>query len=238
MRQLRSYICILFLLLVMTGCGDQKPVGSTNSDAENGTIPLTYEPVKVDKQVMPLKKEDIQKIVKEVQVDQVKVIAFTKPNESDILLFGGIQIGTNLYEIGDIGAPVYSDQLQVKTSSLFKQSVIDIGGLCGANCSFQYYLTINNNVPSIFLYLNSPPSIVNLDQDGIEAIITSYGSPNAYETVIYTIQNNQLVSVNLNKALNARSVLYTDPTFVVQMTDNAPPQEYKYTKNGLVLLQK
>ncbi|MGG1658840.1 hypothetical protein [Brevibacillus sp. NRS-1366] len=225
MTRLVTYLCLLVFLFV--GCGITPSI-------EKATAPLLFEPVIVEKEIVPLKKDDIHKIIREFWEPDAKIFIFTKSKE-DFRLFGGIQIKDTLYELGDVGEYTYLDQLDMKTSSLFQQPVTEIGGFCGADCAFRYYVAIKDNTPSILLYLNAIPHVIDVDQDGTEEIIASYGSPGAYETVMYTFLDNQVVSVDLNKQLNAKNVLYTDSVFQVQKKSEDPPQKYKYGKESLIL---
>lgn len=235
-------LLLLGMSLLSAGCspvqthGDDTPVASTNAEQET-TIPLSFEEVKVEQQVTLLDRGIIKQVVKQEHLDTAKLFAFLKANEDPNRLFGGIQIGDVLYEFGDVGALPYVDKLEIQKSSLFQKSVIEVKGLCGANCPFRYYITIEEAKPSILLFVNEPVAdIADLDQDGVEEIVTSYGSPGVFETRIYTWRDNRIVSANLNKLAKARSVWYTRPLFQVQSGIDSAIKTYRYTSKGLSLV--
>lgn len=238
-------LLFLFMCLLAAGCspaqtyGDDTSAASTNAEQET-TIPLSFEEVKVEQQVTLLDRGKIKQIVKEEQLDTVKLFSFLKVDEDDPLrLIGGIQIGDDLYEFGDVGALHYVDRLDIQTSSLFHKSVIKVEGLCGANCPFRYYITIEEEKPSIFLVLSEPVAdIADLDEDGVEEIVTSYGSPDVFHTRIYTWRDNRIVSADVNKLTKAWSVLYTRPFFHVQEQSgiDSARKTYRYTAKGLALV--
>lgn len=76
---------------------------------------------------------------------------------------------------------------------------------------------------------------VDVDQDGIKEIVATAGT--AAETSIYKIENDSLVSVNLNEVMNAAVVMYDQEynTFKAEVTKGEISQ-WKIEANLLVPL--
>ncbi len=168
---------VLFLLvmsLLSAGCspvqthGDDPPVALTKAEQET-TIPLSFEEGKEEQQVTLLDRRIIKQVVKQERLGTAKLFAFLKANEDPTRLFGGIQMGDVWYEFGEVGAFPYVDKLEFQKSSLFQKPVVEVKGLCGANCPFRYEITIEEAKPSILLFVNEPVAdIADLDHDGVE----------------------------------------------------------------------
>lgn len=78
-------------------------------------------------------------------------------------------------------------------------------GSIGANFPISDYVSLTTSPPTL-LHLELNTIEADVDQDGIKEIVATIGT--AAETTIYKMDNNLLLSANLNEIMNANVVTY------------------------------
>lgn len=90
-------------------------------------------------------------------------------------------------------------------------------GSIGTNSLISDYVSLNTSPPTL-LHIEANTIEADVDQDGIKEIVATVGT--AAETTIYKMDNNLLLSANLNGIMNANVVMYDTKsnTFQAEVT--------------------
>lgn len=226
--------------LTMFGCSSNTDKPSSNAPVNNQKsvlpteeiVPLEFQPVTTKQEVRKLEKSTIQEVVKEKEVDHGKAFIFKKRNDS--ALYGGYQRNQILFDLGKIGDQTYLEITSIKKIEFQEKSVLRIQGGLGADYPQTNYYLIESGVPKPFLQTDGHTLEQDLDQDGLQEVVASEGTPTL--TSIYKLQNSHFSVANVNKALNALSVLpKKDDTllFEAYYKNEAKPKTFVYTKQGM-----
>ncbi|WP_145036447.1 hypothetical protein [Paenibacillus sp. Y412MC10] len=242
---MKKTVLALILLGVITGCGtpssDAPSATNFNSVTEQPTAnvvapetkqfqlkyttSLTAEPLT---KVTPV---ELSKQLKSQEVDDSKVLTYKK-NDDVEKIYAVLHSKDGTYDIGQIGYEGASDY-SISTVDVLGQSYVKVTGSVGANAPISNYLSLSTS-PQV-LCIEAHTVEVDVDQDGIKEIVATVGT--AAETSIYKIENDSLVSVNLNEVMNAAVVMYDQEynTFKAEVTKGEVSQ-WKIEANLLVPL--
>ncbi len=129
---------------------------------------------------------------------------FIKKIDDKKLIYAALRTKEGNYEIGQIGYEGASDY-SINTIEVLGQSYIKVTGSIGANFPISDYVSLTTSPPTL-LHLELNTIEADVDQDGIKEIVATIGT--AAETTIYKMDNNLLLSANLNEIMNANVVTY------------------------------
>lgn len=228
---------VIFLLLLSLGyfyLFDKDTLQPLTKVTE--VISLKFEPIEIAPDIQELSQKDIKEILKAVDLDKDKVFIYTKQNDKENL-YGGFSTKQSLYDLGKVGLLMYLDLTNITLPKEFnKKPLIRIDSAYGANFPQSNYFLLEDTLPKKILTVDGHVKEVDLDQDGTVEIISSTGTPT--DTYIYKWINDQFSVANVNKSLDALSVIFKNedhPVFEAYFNDKTR-KTYRFTKDGLQLI--
>jgi len=216
----------------------KKPLGDHASiQGQEKTIPLRFEKVvNENEKVIQLQGNQIGEVLEKKRFENVAFFIYKQPSDPYDGLYGGIQIGSQYYQFGQIGYGNKTEGITIETIEAFGKNLVKIDGYRGANYRVSFYFQLHNDgVPSLFLFVDGG-TVYEGKIDGDEIIIGCYAASTSFHTTLYRMEDGQLLFTDLNKQLHeADSVRVTDDLFfeVRQETDSSP-NLYKYRNKKLI----
>ncbi|MCG8502230.1 MAG: hypothetical protein MJB12_17740 [Firmicutes bacterium] len=205
-------------------------------------IPLKFDEVVNSKnEIESLDESQIVKVLKDKIIDHnVRIFIFIKENDKEYI-YGGAEINNNLFDLGIIAMTLTEqnlDLISVNSTKLCNTDLLRITGVLGANYSQANYYLINDGVPQNFISIDGNIREVDLDNDGITEVISSYGT--APYTYIYKCNKDSMLVADINKTLQAGAAWFNDKnkTFEAFYGKGKDTKIFKYTKNGLLEIKK
>lgn len=158
---------------------------------------------------------DQAKQLKSQEVEDAKVLTYKK-NDDVANIFAALWLKDETYDLGQIGYEGANDY-SASTVEVLGQAYLKVTGSIGANAPVTSYISLQASPPTV-LYIEAHTLEADVDQDGMNEIVATVGT--AAETSIYKMENDSLVSVNLNEVMNAPVVMYDleSNTFQAEMT--------------------
>jgi hypothetical protein len=208
-------IVLLAVFCFLTGCNPSSDVpDGSNTGKHPMKYPLNYKEVNLEKPLNKIVASDLTKVILKQKIDNYTTY-FYPQNQDDENIIAALKIGTNNFEIGQVGYSAEdTDQYTVSQVNALDQNYIKVTGACGANCPISYYIQIGTNSPKV-LKIEAHTVEADVDQDGTNEIVATVGT--AAQTSIHKIKNAHIVVTNLNETLDAQEVTYDKKTntFVV-----------------------
>lgn len=217
----RIGIALLTVFCLLAGCNQASDVlvsNSTIDESDTGehrmTYSLSFTEVDLKKPLKKIVETDLTKVILKQEIDNYTTYFYQK-NQYNENIFAAIKIGTNIFEIGQVGYSVENtDQYTISQDNALDKNNIKVTGACGANCPISYYIQTDTNSPKV-LQIEAHTVEADVDQDGTNEIVATVGT--AAQTSIYKIKNAHIVATSLNETLDAQEVTYDKEsnTFVV-----------------------
>lgn len=228
------------VIFTSIACGqgtEAKPIPPVTQ--EQKAVPLKFKSVTVENTITSITTNKIHEIIKQYNVGDDKYIIFMEKGDTENL-HSGVIINNKIYGFGKVsmmGEKNSTDLYDVKELELYGKKVAKITGTLGANYAPTNYYYVENQPPQILLHSEGHTKEIDLDNDGIEEIISSTPLGVASSTDIYKYDNGSFTFANLNEALNAITVYPTDMDWKVfeAYFKDLPnqPKNYEYTQEGL-----
>lgn len=244
---MKKTVAALIILGVVTGCSTPS---SDAPSATNSTTSATEQPaanvVAPETKQFQLKyttsitAEPLTKInaveqskqLKSQAVDESTVLTYKK-NDNVEKIYAALQSKDGTYDMGQIGYEGASD-FSTSTVDVLGQSYVKVTGSVGANAPISNYVSLSTSPPTV-LHIEAHTVEADVDQDGIKEIVATVGT--AAETSIYKMENDSLVSVNLNEVMNAAVVMYDQETNIFKAeVVKGEVSQWKIEDNQLVLI--
>ncbi|TCT15601.1 hypothetical protein EDC18_103309 [Natranaerovirga pectinivora] len=199
---------------------------------------------KVEKDALPLKFEDVSKIIiNELQSNSIKEVILERQIDEDTRVFlyrhqegehinGGISVNNNYYDFGEVsmdGTP--EELLRIEEIQVLGKKAVKIKGILGGNYAQSFYWFFEEELQNSLIQVDGNATEVDLDNDGKSEIIASWGT--IPETRIYKLEQEEIVVSDINKSIGAQAVLMIDNKnlFEVYFEPNQPEQ-YEYYKDS------
>lgn len=212
-------------------------ISQDSVEACSRTIPLNFEVVSNEVDIIPKDKDTIREIYEECTLENEKYLIYVSKNDTENL-HSGVQIGSKFYDLGKVSMMGDKNSADLYSCHIIKFNDIElvkITGILGANTAETNYYYFQNGVPKVFLHTSGDSLEIDLDGDKVKEIVSSYGT--AAITDVYKYENSSLLMVNLNEALNAEAVLLSETdnkTFAAYFKARPnQPTYYEYTQQGL-----
>ena len=207
----KKLLIIFGICITLIACNQEKsePINNILSEEENNgldqvdTIKDELKPMKLDFQPVKLVKlelldEDRIKNVKEINLNEYIINVYNKKEINEEIMdegvyYAGIKIKGCTYEIGEAGYGS-SDMIDADIVNVNDIEYIRISGGLGAAYPVEYYLKIEDGVPTIHIYQELPVYIEDIDNDGIIEWISEYGG----QVTIYKEQDGLWFYVRLH----------------------------------------
>jgi hypothetical protein len=218
-------LAALFLVLMLTGCTEDKPALSVME-----AYRLVMTPVEPS---FPTHVLDGSSIAVKKQLDHNLLVYARKSDETGVYLGQRHQDG--VMEYGEIGEEHYLADLTVTHAHVFDEDWVIVRGVCGAACMIQYLMKTDSDDDGYYAIYGGL-QVADLDADGINELVVQDGAP-LVEVTIYMQEDGQLVSASVNEAIGAMNgVRYNseDQLFETYIDDRLV--QVKYDKMGGVLL--
>lgn len=215
-------------LFILAGCSqvsntpssvksEPTAVQSNEPEKNNANVQsfsLIFKSVELENPLTKISSTELKNIILEKQINDYKVFIYQKASDTENV-FAAIQSGSNIFEIGQIGyAPVQkANDYSVNQVKALNNKYIKVTGSCGANCPISEYIQMNRDIPTLVRF-DAHTQEADMNQDGINEIVATVGT--AAETSIYKLENNHIVTVNLNETMNAQVVTYNHETNTFQ----------------------
>ncbi|WP_339270774.1 hypothetical protein MKY48_05805 [Paenibacillus sp. FSL W8-0187] len=208
----RIGITLLTVFFLLTGCNQASDIPISNStvdDSDTGKHPMQYtlsfKDVDLEKPLKKIVETDLTKVILKQKLDNYTTYFYQK-NHDDENVTAAIKIGTNIFEIGQVGySSQNTDQYTVSRVKTLDKTYIKVTGACGANCPISYYIQTGTSSPKV-LGIDAHTVEADVDQDGTNEIVATVGT--AAQTSIYQLKNAHIVATNLNETLDAQEVTY------------------------------
>ncbi|MCR8657403.1 hypothetical protein [Paenibacillus endoradicis] len=197
---------------------DNIPV--TNSDR---IVPIELPLIDVDEEMLTVIKQRIGDAV----------IVIYSLGEEDQQLYAYVEYNNKTYDLGPIGYGTTNNvNYEYATVEALSQSWIKVSGALGANAPHILYIDFNKDRPTAIV-ISAHAREFDVDGDGIKEIVTFVGT--APYTTVYTMEEQQIVAIDLNELLNAIVVYYDDVKdyFNVQFEIDQPTTRWKLEKDFL-----
>lgn len=218
----------------------EKPVEEIASiQGEDRMIPLPLQFEKVvneNEKVTILQVNNIREVLERKKFGNVEFFIYKKTNDPYEELYGGIQIGNQYYQFGQIGYGEKTNGITIESKEVFEKKLVKVEGYRGANYRVSFYFQLKNDeVPSLFLFVDGGTHYEG-KIDGEQVIIGSNAASISFHTTIYRMEGEQLVFADMNKQLQrADSVRVTDDLhFEVRQKPDSILQMYKYSNKNLI----
>ncbi|WP_313560048.1 hypothetical protein [Ruminiclostridium cellobioparum] len=205
---------------------------------ESNGILLNFKDVVVENNISCINENKIQKIINQHNVDDNKFIIFIREDDKDDF-HSGVVINKKIYDFGKISSQIDKSNLDLDTIEEidpFGESLIKIQGAMGLNYVLTNYYSIDNNLPKIFLVAEGHTEELDLDEDGIQEIVSSVVAGVTSFIDIYEYNDGKLTVSNLNEELNAVTVILKDGKVFEAYFEGLPnqPKQYKYSHKKLI----
>ncbi|USG63332.1 hypothetical protein NDK47_14170 [Brevibacillus ruminantium] len=219
--------------LTLAGCNQGSVVQEPGHGADE--MALHFTPLeKVDEQVGELLTENVAEILQETPWTEAVFFIYSKPNDPDQGLYGGVRIGQKQYQFGQIGYGRNTDAITMTPVQAFGEGWMKVEGFRGANYRVTYYLGVEKEHPFVFLFVDGG-SRYEGELEGEQVIIGSYGLTATFFSSIYKREGNTIVYADLNQQISADSVRFTDAhEWEIRSQPNTEDRIYTYRKGRLV----
>lgn len=192
---MHKYIVIILILSFLTSC-------NKNNQSD---ITLDYKPMQPNINTAIIDLDLDINVIKESNVLGYKSILYKIDSEGDI--YGGVYLNDKVLSIGPVSMNSTPDDLLViSESNVFGKNLIKFSGIPGANYAKSVYLEVEDELVTPLFEVDGNIIEIDLDQDGIKEMITTIGT--IADTNIYKYLNNQIYISNLNRSINAQSVIF------------------------------
>lgn len=230
-------VILLILALISCSAPRNEQGNAVKSEAEEASlIPLQFQEVNENYPMTLISPSDIKQVLKEDSpyADGCKYVVFEKAGDSENLYLG-VNPDNLIYNLGKVsmfsnGQPLKI--VEIKPVKLANTDVVEINGIMGANYAPTTYISVQSGKPVILLKTEGPTSIKDLNKDGTEELISSYGT--AAQTDLYVYKDNKFYKANLNAALSAEAVYLKDGVFESFHAEGKELKHYEYTAKGLL----
>lgn len=205
----RIGIALLIVFCLLAGCNQASEVPVSHSTSNTGEHPMPYslsfKEVNLEKPLRKIVTKDLTKVILKQEIDNYTIYFYQK-KQDDEKAIAAIKIGTNIFEIGQVGySAQITDQYTVSQVNVLDKTYIKVMGTCGANCPISYYIQADTSSPKV-MRIEAHTVEADVDQDGIHEIVATIGT--AAQTSIYKLKNAHIVASNLNETLDAEEVTY------------------------------
>ncbi|WP_459279638.1 hypothetical protein [Paenibacillus vandeheii] len=244
---MKKTVAALILLGVVTGCSTpssdapsatNSTTSATEQPAANVVAPetkqfqLKYTTSLTAEPLTKINAVEQSKQLKSQAVDESTVLTYKK-NDNVEKIYAALQSKDGTYDMGQIGYEGASD-FSTSTVDVLGQSYVKVTGSVGANAPISNYVSLSTSPPTV-LHIEAHTVEADVDQDGIKEIVATVGT--AAETSIYKMENDSLVSVNLNEVMNAAVVMYDQETNIFKAeVVKGEVSQWKIEDNQLVLI--
>lgn len=241
MKYLVVLLAISFSMFGVSSSHEENSAGATPAIQEQARIiPLQFEPVvNEDEKITFVQGQDKGEIIERRKIADGEFFIYKKANDPYEELYGGIRIGDKHYHFGQIGYGNDTSAITIEAVDALGRKLLKVHGFRGANYRVTYYIQVQDQVPSVFLYVDGGAHYEG-ELDGDLVIIGSYAASTSFQTILYRMEGEKLVFADLNKQLHeADSVRVTDSLlFEVRPQADAIPHLYTYQNKSLLLLTR
>lgn len=210
---------ILILIIQLSGCGEKYELQFKEMTEAYSKLPI-------------LNEESIESILKEIEIDEFQLILYTT-KELDFIK-GALKRNNQIYDIGDVSMRDVVDEISINRIKVFNREVLKIQGILGANYGYSNYIVLEDNSQLSRLGIDGNTEEIDIDDDGVKEIITTIGT--IPETKIYRTRRGQVFIADINKSINAKSVLLKDKDkkiFEIYFQPNKP-KLFKFKEGSLI----
>jgi len=241
MKYLVVWLAISLSLFGVSSSHEEKSAEATPALQETRIIiPLQFEPVvNENENITFVQGQDKGEIIEKRKIADGEFFIYKKANDQYEERYGGLRIGEKHYHFGQIGYGNDTSAITIEAVEALGRKLLKVNGFRGANYRVTYYIQVQNQVPSVFLYVDGGAHYEG-NMDGDPVIIGSYAASISFQTILYRMEGEQLVYADLNKQLDeADSVRVTDDLlFEVRQKADAIPQLYTYQEKSLIPLNR
>ncbi|MEK4120548.1 hypothetical protein NST44_30670 [Paenibacillus sp. FSL W8-0919] len=229
MKKLR--LAILTALCLLAGCNQASDVPAMNSTLYESDIhglntdtneaqqyTLSFEIADIEKPLMEITAKQLTNSILTQKIGDYTVYFYHK-NRDHGEVNAAIQLGTNRFEIGQVGYSAQNTELfTVKQVDALGKNYIKVSGACGANCPISNYIDVDTGSPRV-MRIEAHTVEADVDKDGIKEIVSTVGT--IAQTSIYKLEPSHIVVANLNETLGVQEVTYDNEanTFVAGTTN-------------------
>jgi len=239
MKYLVVLLAISFSIFAVSSSPEEKSAGANPALQEQARIiPLQFEPVvNENEKITFVQGQDEGEIIERRKIADSEFFIYKLANDPNEELYGGIRIGEKHYHFGQIGYGNDTSAINIEAVEALGRKLLKINGFRGANYRVTYYIQVQNQVPSVFLYVDGGAHYEG-NMNGDQVIIGSYAGSTSFQTILYRMEGEKLVFADFNKQLHeADSVRVTDNLlFEVRQTADSIPQLYTYQNKSLLPL--
>ncbi|MEL7648421.1 MAG: hypothetical protein AAGU76_10030 [Sedimentibacter sp.] len=240
-KKLRTATLMIGILLSFTACGQNSKIEEIPNQSlteEKNIVSLQFKDYILNNNITEIVESKVVEIIERYSVNDADYIIFINEDDKDNL-HSGVLTNNKIYDFQTVSIleqTNYSELFSLQEIDLFGKQLVKIQGILGANYSPSNYYYIEKQVPRLFLHSEGHTFEDDLDDDGIQDIVSVVSGGVTTDIDIYKYNDDKLSAANLNEALNAVTVLYNqdDKTFEVYFVDQPnAPKYYELTKEGL-----
>ncbi|RNB85513.1 hypothetical protein [Brevibacillus panacihumi] len=241
MKYLVVWLAISLSLFGVSSSHEENPAGADAAIQEQArNIPLQFEPaVNENEKITFVQGQDKGEIIERRKSADGEFFIYKIPNDPYEELYGGLRIGEKHYHFGQIGYGKDTSAITIASVEAMGRKLLKVNGFRGANYRVTYYIQVQNQVPSVFLFVDGGAHYEG-NMDGDPVIIGSYAASTSFQTILYRMEGEKLVFADLNKQLHeADSVRVTDDLlFEVRQKADSVPRLYTYQNKTLIPLNR
>ncbi len=208
-------------------------LATTTSISENKAYEVSYTPTAIAAPLTEI--NDIETFIQleSQKLEEATIVVYEK-KDVEQMWYAALQTKEGSYEIGQIGYEGAGDY-SITAIEAFGQTYIKVTGSVGSNSPISDYVSLTTSPPTL-LHIEANTIEADLDQDGLKEIVATVGT--AAETTVFKMENNSLLSANLNEIMNANIVMYDtlSHTFQAEVTQGQL-STWKIDRNQLRLVK-
>lgn len=243
-EKMKYLVACLAISLSLFGVSSSHEDNSATADSANQDqariISLQFEPVvNENEKITFVQGQDKGEVIERRKIADGEFFLYKKANDLYEELYGGLRIGEKDYHFGQIGYGNDTSAITIESVEALGRKLLKVNGFRGANYRVTYYLHLQNQVLSVFLYVDGGAHYEG-ELDGDPVIIGSHAASTSFQTILYRMEGEKLVFADLNKQLHeAGSVRVTDNLlFEVRHQADSIPQLYTYQNKRLLPLTR